>query len=442
MKHLYLLLFLLLLTPLLGIAQDVTITRDQDSGYFLIVDTDSLILPDTTYMMGDTLSLDGQDKYNFEYTALRAGLGLMARYDLIQGDIKVIGGNRFTIGTDLWYMDDPTVITDTVYVPTDTVTVTETIYEERVDTVYTTEVVTDTVYVQEGVERPLVEAFRNQIEYLDQDSLTVIHSYMYTAADSLHIQFDCDTQREPLHRIKYTSSFHDGHEVIYDAIGTQCDTDLELEYLFFAEGDTAEVREDLYPLWSIIGDTTSTGFSTSFVNEDILSWTNTWGTLNHSIESGTLIVDLLERNIARLQWDRIPEHRNIRYTIQETLHASHSTGAHIGGRHSPSDTLKHSVETYINNNGLGISIFSDDVWSNPHNFPFQWESGDIVSYRVEIIDDTIRAKIWHDTETEPEEWMEYTDPAIGAVPAGGFAIGSTGAGLYLIDFVEIDVLDE
>lgn len=441
MKHILLLILFALLLPLAGFTQDVTIIRDQDSGYFLVADIDSLFLPDTTYAMGDTLSINGQDRYTAEYTAIRAGLSLMARYDLQYEAIKVVGGNSFRLGVDLWYMEDPTIIRDTVLVPVDTVFTTETVYVDRIDTVYTTEIVRDTVYVQEGVERPLVEYFHNTIEYVDEDSLTVIHSYMYTSADSVHIAFDCDTQRDPLTRITYTSSFYDGHEIIYDAIGTRCDTDLDLEYLFFAEGDTAETREEMYPYWSITEETPPSKFYTDFVNNEVTQWENTWGTLQYSLESSYLVIDLLERSVARLQWNSVLEHTNIRYTIRETLHASHSTGVHAGGRHSASDTTKHSVETYVNSNGLGVSIFNDNQWSNPHNFPFVWESGDVVTYTVEIIDDTIRAKIWHDTEQEPTEWMEYTDPTIGLVPAGRFAIGSTGAGIYPIDFVEVDILD-
>lgn len=446
MKHIYLILLVLLLTPMLGVAQDVTITRDQDSGYFLVSNADTLFLADTTYVMGDTLSIDGQTKYNYEYTALRAGLSLLAQEDLYQGAVKVVGGNNFTIGVDLWYIDDYETVYDTVYVASDTVyveeVITDTLYVDRVDTVYTTEIVRDTVYVEEGVERPLVEAFRNGIQYLPNDSLTVINSYFYTSADSVHAYFDCDTERDPLPRYIYTSSFTDDHEVVFDSFGTKCNTDLDANYYFFAEGDTAEVREDFWPHWATQGEQTETSeYYTDFLPAEVEQWTNIWGTLDYSIDGGLLIVDLPQQNIARVRWDEIPAHEDIRYTITETLHASHSTGAHIGGRHSTTGATKYSVETYVHSQGLGVSIFRNNSWSNPHNFPFEWESGDTVTYTVEIIGDTMRTKIWHEDEAEPDQWMEYTSDEIGAIPSGHFAIGSTGAGLYLIDSIAIDILD-
>jgi hypothetical protein len=109
-------------------------------------------------------------------------------------------------------------------------------------------------------------------------------------------------------------------------------------------------------------------------------------------------------------------------------------------RTSPQDR-QHSVETYVNLNGIGVSIFSEGSWSNPIDFPFEWEYGVPIEYVVELVDDTIRVKAWTSGEPEPAQWNEYSSEVIGNIPSGTFSVGSTGAGLYLLDRIQVDFLD-
>lgn len=442
MKQILTVLLFAMLLPFTGFTQDVTIIRDQDSGYFLLANADTLFLTDTTYVRGDTLVIAGQDRYNYEYTAFRAGLGLMAQNDLVEGDIRVVGGNDYRLGVDLWYTDEYEVVYDTVYVSENT----DTLYIERTDTLYITQY--DTVYVEEGDPSadPMEQLYTNHsLQISNAPSQTADHLFTssgWTTADKIDIHYDCSDN------VGWRQANTHNQFIYQDEFATTCTRDMEITYQYIKGEDTTRVV-DITPLNIITGvevdeddeEFEPSGYYTDFINVDVFLWTNTWGDLSYTVGESYLTLDLVNQNIARLQWDDIPEHRNIRYTIRETLHASHATGVHAGGRHSESDNNKHSVETYVHGTGLGVSIFSSNEWSNPHSFPFEWEYGDVVTYTVEIIENTIRAKIWHDTEDEPEEWMEYTNPAIGEVPSGRFAIGSTGAGIYPIDWVEIDILD-
>ncbi len=167
-------------------------------------------------------------------------------------------------------------------------------------------------------------------------------------------------------------------------------------------------------------------------------WVPTWGTLTYEINDD-LVITLPERSIARLKWDAVEQHTDIRYEIIETLHESHSTGAHISARASD-EPRQYSVETYLHSDGLGVSIFNGGAWSNPISMPFEWEYGDTVQYVVEVVGDTIRMKAWQFGESAPDEWFEYSSDVIGAIPAGHFSIGSTGAGKYIINHIEVEIL--
>lgn len=401
---------LLLVFSTVAISQ-VSVTATQGTGYYLQTAD------------GDTLQLRGATPfYNAYRTALTDALNYSGDH---QVQVYVRSNMDERVNADFGYYDAPEFI-------------------EIIDTVYIEvpgEIVRDTVYLDQAGELPLVQGFEAGLEH-KEDGFTIIDSYAFTQADSLHIYFDCDPDREPLPRYVYGK----GSRVIHDSFGTQCVTDMDATYHFFASGDTTTVQE-YWPLWVMQGEPpASEGIYTDFANyENSLAeqaqWEPFWGNLEYIVENYTLILDLIERNIARLQWTEVPVHRNIQYTITESLHVSHSTGAHAGGRHSE-QAQQESVETYIHAEGLGISIFSNGSWSNPHTFPFQWNSGDTVVYSVKIIEDTISAKIWHDGQEEPDNWMEYTNDIIGSVPAGRFAIGSTGAGLYLIHDIGVQVLDD
>lgn len=207
--------------------------------------------------------------------------------------------------------------------------------------------------------------------------------------------------------------------------------------MFYSGGELTEVR-DSFPAWSLDIVTHDTppvgGYLTAFDNFNPDKWRQTWGDLNYSAMPGELAISLPSRSIARVEWLTIPEHRDIRYRIVETVDPSHSTGAHIGGRHSPDDANKNSVETYLNSRGIGVSIFHEGSWSNPVNFPVAWEFGERIEYTVEIVDDTI-------TVYAGGETYEYSSDLIGSVPAGRFALGSTGAGGYFIHEIEVEILD-
>lgn len=401
-------LFLLTIIPFIAFSQ-VTITRTAGTGYFLQT------------VQGDTLQLRGVTPfYNSYHKAYEDAID----YSLDSGSVVHVRSN-IEDRVDAYFFEEEVIIeVDTVFV-------------DRIKTI------TDTVFVSD----PIAENSPIEDELYSNHTMTISspvnssgeHTFTssgWTTADEVNIKYNCN--ENPITK----SAATDNKAIYRDVYTTTCTKDMEITYQYIKDEDTTNVA-DITPLIFITGEgfENTQEFFTDFENNAVEQWVPLWGNLEFSFADGFLVIDLLQRNIARLQWNQIPTHRNIRYTIRETLHASHSTGAHVGGRHSTSDSNKSSVETFIYTEGLGVSIFNDGSWSNPHTFPFTWESGDTVNYTVEILDDTIRVKVWHEGDPEPTEWEEYTDPLIGEIPQGVFAIGSTGAGLYPIDLVDVKVLD-
>ncbi len=386
-------------------------------------------------------------------------------------------------------------VTDTVFVDVpgetqiDTVTVTETITEvitdtlfvdvpgeTQIDTVTVFEMQTDTVTVTEEVyiELPADTVYAQVTEYIElpPDTIYVPLDY-YASPDSLplytnlgsHLEgpLDSDTTTVTIagiadpNRIKeadVTWVCRDESEsfeyerlkqygpVIHGSFLTTCKNQLDLSIHLTGPADTVTVNET-WPAFAFTnGVAEPTGYINHFENTAFFdsTWTLIWGNVVPTFSNDVLVLENPTRNVSRLQWNTIPMHRDIRVRVTEIIDSTHSTGIHMSMRTSQIPQ-ENSVETYINNNGFGISIFTNGTWSNPVNFPFQWEYGVPIDYIVELVGDTIRAKAWTSGFPEPTEWWTYQSDVIGAHPDGTFSIGSTGQGIYLIDSIEIDILD-
>jgi hypothetical protein len=226
---------------------------------------------------------------------------------------------------------------------------------------------------------------------------------------------------------------HAPGDTLRDVVWTDCNT----EFMYHVRSWTLDENNWTYENYdrfniSLFAPEEDNVFFTDFSDYDINEWQNTWGDLTWYVNDETLYIDQ-PRNIARLKWLQIPEHRNARFRIVETLHDSHGTGVHTGLRVSDEDR-QYAVETYIQLTGMGVSTFFNGGWENPIDFPFDWSYGQTVEYELILVNDTMTIRY------NGEEYT-YSHPDIGNTPNGFFAFGSTGAGTYIIHEIEIEILD-
>jgi len=370
---------------------------------------------------------------------------------------------------------DTTFVTevDTVYVP-DYITIVDTVYVDRVDTLYVTEIVTDTTFITrvDTVYQPeyIYETFYDTV-YVDRvDTVTVTETITETdtvfveTVDTLYIErVDTVTVTETLTDTLFIETIDTLYVDRVDTVTvteTLTDTLFVTEYdtLFIETVDTTFVTDTLYieqtdTVFVDRIDTTYTDtlvlrnrtYSTDFTDFDPTEWEQTWGYLEyeHDTLNNQLRVTLPERSIARLQWNRVPEHTNGEYIIVEQLDSTHSTGFHVGLRHSPATEPKNSVETYLRTDSLGISIFNGGRWNNPENYVADWNYGETWITHGKLEGDVFKVRSYRDGTTFENlpEWNVYQSDLVGTVPSGRFAIGSTGAGDYVLKSVSVTITD-
>jgi hypothetical protein len=200
-----------------------------------------------------------------------------------------------------------------------------------------------------------------------------------------------------------------------------CSSPLTYQFKAINKEGWEETITKSYPLWV-------TDFEFNQPEYSVL-----WGDIEWGIWDGILTITLPERDIARIKKESVPEHRNIEANVTEIVDDSHGTGVHFALRTSEIPE-EHSVETYLNQNGMGVSIFSNGTWSNPINFPVQWEYHVPITYTITLVDDTISVLANGETYT-------YQSELISSTPAGYLSIGSTGAGTYTINSIETTILE-
>lgn len=382
----------LLISAAAAMSSDAQIrTTLNDSGYYYVV------------VNGDTLS---------QHLRLDKALQSASEYAL-NGDFEIVRDFRLS-GSSYFY--DETIIleevTDTVYVPADTVYIEADVPQTPIDSTYKGPILfTDEIRFTHNTDR---ETGNERLDFVIRTAMV----------DTLYTEIRCGSQwvennifPRPGATLQYGIIWECNDDLIYD---------FEAVKNLWRQSYTHRVPA------ALLGVESTGMFTNEFSEYSGFTYSKIWGALSYAVADGRLTVQLAERNIARLMWEQIPEHSDIRYTVTEVVDSSHSTGAHIGGRHSME--FGNSVETYLNSNGLGVSIFDGGAWSNPVNFDIPWTYGEPITYTVEIVADTIRAM--HGGET-----FEYVAPEVGAVGPGRFAIGSTGAGTYYIERLEVDILD-
>jgi hypothetical protein len=409
---------------------------------------------------GDTLHVRGVTPFYNEFHVAHNDAQIYSAENLERVYVRQVPA-EFRVDADFGYFDDYIeVIYDTLYIPVpgDTLFITDTLYVETEvpvpgDTAYV-EVPIDTVYVE--ADTVYLEAPVTGLESEILNSFNLQHTQYISGEHHIDVEWNSIAEYNDLlwRCVDEVPDDMDGWvwEYVDDDVVYLRQEDIEHHYNF-----TTDCNRYLYvhlwvqtPGWSVrkseflnLGllddlfdsDTAEPGethFFTDFSDYDPDEWQNTWGDLTWYVNEETLYVDQ-PRNIARLKWLRIPEHRNARFRIVETIHESHSTGVHAGLRVSDSDR-QYAVETFIQSTGMGVSTFFNGGWENPVDFPFDWSYGDTVEYELILVNDTMTIRY-------NGEEHEYRHPDIGNTPNGFFAFGSTGAGTYIIHEIEVEILD-
>lgn len=256
------------------------------------------------------------------------------------------------------------------------------------------------------------------------DDEYLVDMWAFSSAETAHTTLTCGKNTSDvsvqiiqgfMYRKRFTSS---------------CKYDLRAD-VEFRKGNQVVYHSELMPNHAF--QVNPTNFYFDFSWPDRIALANAWGDLEWVINEGQLSLTLPTRNIARTVFETVPSHRNIQIELTEVVDTSHSTGIHLGMR-SSMEPQAGAVETYIHSEGLGISIFADGQWSNPYSFPFEWEYGVPITYKVKLEDDTI-------SFNDGTGWKAYTDSTISQIPKGYLMIGSTGAGLYIVDDLKINILE-
>ena len=297
--------------------------------------------------------------------------------------------------------------------------------------------VTDTVFLPAAASGELL----SDVEWSIIEVNPPVETYTFridgrTAGDSIHINYECSGTAagdfgiiSPDSLFTHTAQLDCPGSLIYKVSATAS----PWQTTFTDTVDIAFLRSFGMPEPENV-------FHTDFSDFNAEEWFVSWGTITAEVSSGSLVLTIPERSIGRLHWDRVPEHRNARVYIKETLHPSHGSGVHTSLRASR-DLPRNALEGFIHGPGMGFSYFLDGSWGNPDNIGFAWEDGDTIEYIIEVIDDRVGIKVWKTGQAEPDEFQYWQDDIAGQVPAGGFSIGATGAGTYIIDEIEIEILD-
>lgn len=328
----------------------------------------------------------------------------------------------FRLGVSSYFYDETIIIEevrDTVFVPADTM------FVSQVDTVYA-----DTLQVH-NIHQPAHQTLFSEVDFsMSHDESEKIHFVIKTQGnvDSLYTEIRCGTEWVE------NNIFAQPAETLQYGIFWNCDSPLTYQFEAVNELGWSETITNSYPLWMTEYEApVQDVYTNTFDGAQGYAYSKTWGDLNYAVTDGQLEIGLPNRSIARLQWNEIPEHRDIQVRVVEVVDSSHSTGVHLGMRSSV-EPMAGSVETYLNSAGMGVSIFNDGVWNNPHTFPVQWEYGVPIEYTVTLIGDTLMVEangVAH----------EFTSAEIGAIQSGFLMIGSTGAGVYYLNEIDVQVLD-
>lgn len=308
------------------------------------------------------------------------------------------------------------------------VTITGSCPEAIIDDIIYIDAEPDTVYADTLVVReyatyePAHHALFKEVDFSmghdssgENRSIRFIIETQESSVDTLHTEIRCGSEW-----VENNTFVRPGGKLQYGILW-DCSSPLTYQFEAVNTDGWSETITNSYPLWM-----------TEYELPSADRWVLFWGDLTYE-DLDSLVITIPTRNIARIKDQTVPAHRNIEVAVTETVDSSHSTGIHLGLR-SSQQPQQHAVETYLNSEGLGVSIFKDGNWSNPHNFPVKWEYGVPIEYRVRLIDDTLIV-------TTGGETYEYTSEVIGSIQSGYFAIGSTGPGTYIINQIETNVLD-
>lgn len=387
-------LLLLLLIPALVNAQ-VTTTLEGGGYFYLVVE-------------GDTVSQHVQREK------------AISRASEHEGDWLITQDYRLHGNTSL-YNEEIIIdeIIDTVRIPADTIIVQKT---EMLNGIHDTVVEDGEIYHHEirG------EAFTDLLSFSWVCSGEEVGSYSDTYWEGgFFVSIPLDCQEDLTYRIHAESQVDDVHK----------------------KTSIHEGNVNIEMILGIEDPDMGTSYHTDFAEFDSTQWSQTWGDLEYEhvqtdSAEGELRVTLLERSIARLQWNEVPEHRIADYFIIEEIDSSHSTGFHIGLRTSQ-EPQQHAIETHLFPDGLGISIFQDGQWSNPETYPADWTYGEEWITEMQLREDYVRVRSYINGTTYDDrpEWNTYDGEEINAIPAGRFAIGSTGAGSYTMKEILVIVYD-
>jgi len=284
---------------------------------------------------------------------------------------------------------------------------------------------------------PVFENLNLEItERFDADDFEIL-STAVSYADSVEVQKNC-VERDT----RIWKSWPNG--VFLHRFNTSCMNDMSITYRFFKDGVAHDTTEYI-PGFFFTGDfpehepefeiesESSLHFFEDFSDPNPDEWESLWGELQWSFQAGRMIVDLPVKNQARVWWNLIPEHRDIRYRIVEEVHASFPAGTNIGGR-SSKNPGEHSVETQLRENGMEISFHNSGTRINPATFPLDWSYGELIEYTVTISDDSVLVDI-------NGEQFSYRDQKIGNSPPGMFALGSNESGLFILHEIEVEIFD-
>ena len=371
------LLVALLIFPIITQAQ-VNITRTQGTGYFLETQD------------GDTLNLRGATPfYNSYHTAYVDAIDYSSNNG-IQVNVRSNIKDRVTA---YLYNED-------IYI------------EEVVDTV--------NVHVYSFQRADHNDLFKNvswslEIHKDSTRSISFVIETEETELDTLYTEIRCGSEW-----VENNMFVQPAAKLMY---GIMWDCSSPLTYQFTATNVDGweETITKSYPVWM------------STYSGDQPTYSLLWGDMTWDIWNGILSMKLDQRNIARIKSELTPLHRNIRVEVTEVVDSTHTTGVHFALRTSEIPE-EHSVETYLNQNGMGVSIFSNGTWSNPINFPVQWEYHVPITYTITLVDDTISVLANGETYT-------YQSELISSTPAGYLSMGSTGAGTYTINSIETTILE-
>lgn len=376
----------------------ITTTLSEGSYYYVVVN-------------GDTLS---------QHNRLDKAIQSASEATMMGGDWEIVRDYRLR-GSSYFYDETITIeeVVDTVYIPADTIYV-------PADTipVYSTHH-PDHIIMLENIDWNMERDISSGTNMID-----FIITTNPDETDTLYTEVRCGNEW-----VENNQFVRPNEELLYGLIW-DCDSPLTYSFTAINDNGWEETVTNTYPLFMTEAEQWNDNpniYYTDFVDSDLANITQTWGSLSYDIVESELVLTLPERSIARVKMDEVPIHSNIRVTVTETVDQSHNTGIHLGLR-SSEVPRESAIEVFLNTEGMGVSIFRDGSWSNPETFPVQWEYDVPITYTVELIDNSLAVIVGD------QRWV-MVDNDFLEMPAGSLMIGSTGAGIYLIDSIEAEILD-